>query len=275
MIQTNWDAPIRKVPLEYNGTKSNAWSVQREDIITTKTEDTTINGPVWNEVGVVSDNYLLIPNKKVVELANDVADNSGLQFEEDKIFYNGRQFMYSMVSKDTVGEVEVGDDVGLGIMFWNSYDGSTALSFRIYLQRLACLNGMVSKDIFKSYRFRHLHNSDSNYEAEILDTSKMINTSQDNVRYFINGLRQLGIRELDMDKLSFLRKKYLSKLPTSLFGNIMDKFLSYKYQKPTIYDLLNASTNVLWHKEKQTKADFDHNAYIVDNLIEYTNHYRP
>ena len=61
MIQTNWDAPIRKVPLEYNGTKSNAWSVQREDMITTKTEDTTIQGPVWNEVGVVSDNYLLIP----------------------------------------------------------------------------------------------------------------------------------------------------------------------------------------------------------------------
>ena len=76
MITSNWDSPIRKVPLEHNGVQSCAWSVQREDMITTKTEDTVITGPVWKEVGVVSDNYLLIPNKGVVALANDIADSS-------------------------------------------------------------------------------------------------------------------------------------------------------------------------------------------------------
>ena len=52
---------------------------------------------------------------------------------------------------------------------------------------------------------------------------------------------------------------------------IVDKLLTYRVQrKPNVYDLLNCSTNVLWHKKKSTKADFDHNAYIVDSLIKYS-----
>ena len=52
----SWYDPIRKVPLEYNGTKSNAWSVQREDLD---------NNSGWKEVGVVSNNYLLIFNNPI------------------------------------------------------------------------------------------------------------------------------------------------------------------------------------------------------------------
>ena len=71
-----WDASIRKVPLEYNGTKSNAWSVQREDWIEEDKGETIVNAPIWKEVGVVSDNYLLIPNTKVVKLAEDISATS-------------------------------------------------------------------------------------------------------------------------------------------------------------------------------------------------------
>ena len=256
-----WFDPIRKVPLEYNGTKSNAWSVQREDL-----DDNT----GWQEVGVVSNNYLLINNMDVEKLALDIADSSEYTWEKDKVFWNGRQFMYSMIAKDYTKEVSVGDDVSLGMMFWNSYDGSTALQFRLFLQRLICLNGMVSNDVFKSYRFKHDASSE-NYEKDIVEASKIISSSEDNVRYFINALRYLESDELDMEKLAAIRQEYLPDLPVSLFGNIMDKLLNYRPMgKPTTYDLLNSSTNVLWHKQKSTKADFDHNAYIVDSLIKYS-----
>ena len=50
----------------------------------------------------------------------------------------------------------------------------------------------------------------------------------------------------------------------------VDKLLDYKPMEVlTTYDLLNAGTNVTWHKTKQTKSDFDHNAYIVDGLVGY------
>ena len=60
--------------------------------------------------------------------------------------------MYSMVSKDASQNhnVKVDDDLGLGMMIWNSYDGSTALQFKLYIQRLACLNGMISNDVFNA-----------------------------------------------------------------------------------------------------------------------------
>ena len=50
----------------------------------------------------------------------------------------------------------------------------------------------------------------------------------------------------------------------------MDKTLNYRPLGPTIYDFMNSATNVLWHKEKSTKADYDHNAYIVDSLLKYS-----
>ena len=272
MIQSNWDAPIRKVPLsDNNGTKSCAWAVQREDYIEENTGETIINAPLWKEVGVVSNNYLLIPNKQVVELANDIADSSGLQWTEDKRFWNGRQFMYSLVAKNHIEEVSIGDDVALGMMFWNSYDGSTSLQFRLYLQRLVCLNGMVSNDVFKAHRFKH-SNASEGYEDEIIEASKIITTSEDRIRYFINALRYLSENEMDMENLALLREKYFPRIPTSLFGNIMDKLLNYRPNgKPTTYDFLNSATNLLWHKKKQTKSDYDHNAYLVDGLIRYAN----
>ena len=252
-----WFDPIRKVPLEYNGTKSNAWSVQREDLD---------NNTGWKEVGVVSNNYLLINNTDVEKLATSISELSEYDFIPDKIFWNGRQFMYSMIAKNYTKEVSVGDDVSLGMMFWNSYDGSTALQFRLFLQRLVCLNGMVSNDIFKSYRFKHDHTSEG-YEDEIIEASKIISSSEDSVRYFINGLRFLQETKMNMENLAELRVKYLPDLPVSLLGNIVDNVLNYDHT--TMYDFLNSGTNVLWHKKKSTKADFDHNAYIVDNMIKY------
>lgn len=260
----DWYSPIRKVPLEYMGVKSNAWSVQIEHL-TDKSE--------WQELGVVSDNYLLIDNTKVEELINDIAAASSYQWEKDKIFWNGKQFMYSMVSRDASKNhsVDVNDDLGLGMMIWNSYDGSTALQFKLYIQRLACLNGMISNDVFKSFRFKHDKNS-ANYEDEIMEAVKLIQGSDDKIRYVTKALRYMLHEPLDIDKLSLIRNDFLNKLPVSLFGNIVDKLLDYKPMEVlTTYDLLNAGTNVTWHKDKHTKSDFDHNAYIVDNLINYAN----
>lgn len=255
-----WDNPIRKVHLEYKGTKSNAWSVQIDQ-----------NNNEWNEVGIVSNNYLLIENKQVFDIANDIADNSGQDWETNKVYWDGRRFMYSMIAKDTTSEVSVGDDVALGMQFWNSYDGSTALQFRLFLCRLVCLNGMMSHDVFKSLRFKHDQSSEG-YEEQITEAIQIINGSQDQVRYITNALRKMDERELTFEELSMIRESYLNKLPTSLFGNIVDKLLTYRVQgKPNVYDLLNCSTNVLWHKKKSTKADFDHNAYVTDNLIKYIN----
>ena len=55
MKYNNPYAEIRKVPLDFQGIKSSAYSVQIQ------------NKQNWNEVGVVSSKYLLIPNDEVRE----------------------------------------------------------------------------------------------------------------------------------------------------------------------------------------------------------------
>ena len=56
-----------------------------------------------------------------------------------------------------------------------------------------------------------------------MEAVKMIQGSDDKVRYMINALRYLLKDELNVDTLKLIRKEYLDQLPVSLFGNIIDK----------------------------------------------------
>ena len=68
-------AEIRKVPLDYQGVQSSAYSVQAYD----KNSEKEILE--WNEVGTVSSNYLLVPNKDVRDMAIHIANESGMHFD--------------------------------------------------------------------------------------------------------------------------------------------------------------------------------------------------
>ena len=119
-------APIRKVPLDYNGIKSSAYSVQLEDWGKTGTgiDGKPEYGNKWQEKGVVGSNYMLLPNKEVKDAAEEVANASSVDFTHDKTFFDGRRFVYSLKSDRVVGDINKGDDLALGMQFWNSYDGS-------------------------------------------------------------------------------------------------------------------------------------------------------
>ena len=96
-------ADIRKVPLDYQGVQSSAYSVQTHDL---NKEDRL----EWKEVGTVSNNYLLVPNNDVVDMAVSIVDKSGIDFEEDKVYFDGKRFVISYIAKDNpLGEVVVGE----------------------------------------------------------------------------------------------------------------------------------------------------------------------
>ena len=167
-VQMNPYTEVRKVPLFYGGLQSNAFSVQ------------TMQEEKWKEVGNVSNNYLLVPNEEVKDMADDVITDTGLDWEPLKRFWDGKRYMDSYICKSETQAVKPGDDVGLGISFWNSYDGSTALSFRLFMVRLLCTNGMLSKHFFHTYRFKH-DKSNENYYEEITNISDIIRNSGDKV----------------------------------------------------------------------------------------------
>jgi len=257
-------APIRKVPLDYNGIQSSAFSVQME-----KVKEGEL--PKWNEVGVVGNKYLLIPNSEVKQLAHDIATESNLHWEPLKTFFDGRRYFNGMICRSQTSKVAEGDDVALGMGFWNSYDGSTALSFRLFLVRLVCTNGMVTKDFFSSYRFKHDSTSED-YQDEILGAANIINNSEEQVEVLMNKFRKMNEKEFNLDNLSMIRKN-LPAIPVTTWGKIVDQYLR-KHQNTEIQDsnntywtFYNACTDILWHDKKPTVASFNHNAYITDQLL--------
>ena len=252
--------PIRKVPLDYNGIGSSAYAVQMQ-------HDTE-----WKEAGVVGNSYMLLPNEEVKNAAHQVAEECKIDFVHDKTFFNGRNFVYSMKSQHVAGEVKAGDDVALGMQFWNSYDGSKAFGFAMMLYRLICTNGMMSKDHFNTYRFKHEPKSEDwgeNLEQVVSNINNLVGGKDMKGRAKLNdliaNLRKLDGLDVTTKKLGEIRHNHLQEIPVSLWGQIVDRF-THNVDHYSGWDLLNASTDLLWHKENPTITTYGQNAVIVDGL---------
>ena len=254
--------PIRKVPLDYNGIGSSAYAVQMQH------PETGERLSEWKEAGVVGNSYMLLPNEEVKNAAHQVAEECKIDFVHDKTFFNGRNFVYSMKSNHVAGEVKAGDDVALGMQFWNSYDGSKAFGFAMMLYRLVCTNGMMSKDHFNTYRFKHEPKSEDwseNLEQVVTNINNLANGTYQ-LEDFIKNLRVLSNTEVTMDVLGDIRHNYLREIPVGIWGQILDRFTYTSTEDHTGWDLLNASTDLLWHKENPTVTTYGQNATIVDGL---------
>ena len=259
---------IRKVPLDFNGIKSAAYAVQRWDDDKNK----------WKEAGVVGQNYMLLENQEVKDIAEDITEKSDVNFELDKEFFNGKNFMLSYKAKDTLEtkenliEREIGD-LNLGIQFWNSYDGSRSFGFSLMLYRLVCLNGMMSKQFLNNHRFRHAPGSED-WDDQLIKMVDSINYGQDGnnigLNKMVKGIALLNDYRVSSKNLGKIRHNYLKDIPTGTWGEITDSFLDPEgeYHADTNgWGLLNSATDILWHKEKPTLASYNHNAIITDGLI--------
>tara|TARA_Y100000004_G_scaffold136040_1_gene153992 strand:- start:5768 stop:6568 length:801 start_codon:yes stop_codon:yes gene_type:complete len=256
---------IRKVPLDFQGIKSSAYAVQRRD---TDKE----GGLTWKECGVVGSNYLLVPNEEVRDMALEIATKSKLDWSAMKTFFDGKRYIHFMQSKTNTTEIAEGDDVALGMGFWNSYDGSTALQFRTFLVRLLCTNGMITKDFMNLMRFKHNKTSEG-YEDEIINAAKIVDNCGNDVHEVTSRMRKMVETPINLNELATLRNTYLSDLPVTLWGKISSHFLEKErekiyYKDTTYWDFYNACTDILWHEKKPTMASFEHNQKITDNLLQ-------
>ena len=255
---------IRKVPLDYQGITSSAYAVQRRD----EDRDGALK---WKECGVVGSNYLLVPNSEVRDLANEIATESKHEWEPMKTFFDGKRYIHFMQCKTETTEITQGDDVALGMGFWNSYDGSTALQFRTFLVRLLCTNGMITKDFMNLMRFKH-NNKSEGYEEQIINAAKVVDNCGEDIETVANRMRSMVETPVDLNEIANMRNTHLSHIPVTLWGKISSHFLNKDSDKildgdVNMWDFYNACTDILWHEEKPTMASFEHNQVITDKLL--------
>jgi hypothetical protein len=70
---------------------------------------------IWEEIGVVSPNYLLVHNSKVKDTLDAIAQRSNItDWKERKLFFDGRRYIYAIttdtVQAEVVREIVSGSD---------------------------------------------------------------------------------------------------------------------------------------------------------------------
>ena len=220
--------------------------------------------------GNVSSDYLLVNNRDLVDICvNQVLDQSSIPFEHHKRFFNNKGQFRDIYYADGTIEArvpEVGDIIRLVAEIQNSYNGTTRAGIRFYFERLDCKNGMTSNIFGFGYTFKHSLGN-INWEEQILKATTLLRTqSEYKIQQFAQACGKLQ-KPIDNPDITLIREKYLNKLPMQQFGQLMDKY--YTDKDYTAWGLLNAGTNVLWHANKLTNANFSKNTMVVDGMLQY------
>ena len=252
-------APIEKRSLfAADAMRSRAFTVRLEDAAQTSG---------WREVGVVSADYLLVPNREVVSMAADVVSASGLPFAEERVHFDGKRFAYALAAKaHPLVDVQVGDSVGLGLLFENSYDGSKKLSASLFAYRLACANGMLVPSLFRRVTFKH-NRANEGWGEDVQRALAMLASAPAGLERFATAGRALSSMRVTASRLREVRERVVPKLPVTVWGRVVDRFLLHEDLDG--WGLLNAATNVLWHDEKATASTLSWNEYASTGLVEY------
>lgn len=265
-------APIRK-----DASKTSAGNITGYGI---ELEVAGENGMEWDLVGTVSPEYLLIPNADIKRIGDDICRESGLDWKEDRVIFNGSQFVRTMVVENTNfrqamkpgSHTKPEDDVfRFGLLQRNSYNGSTAASIQLYIERLVCVNGLVSTSYFASHRFRHTIGND-NWEEEMEKALSIIKYAPETLEDFIISMETLRSQKMTDDLLRTVRTGLVPQLPVTKWGEVMDRYLTE--EEDTLYGFLNAATNVLWHKESATVSNLSHNDHVVTSLLDWAHSHR-
>ena len=219
------------------------------------------------EAGIVGDNYLLVKNREVSDVCTEIRNESGMNWEHDRIFFDGKRFRNVYKTRQFSKELSNGDVAFLMFTEMNSYDGSTKAGFRIDFMILVCQNGMVSPKYGWDSRFRHSLGN-VNWQEQIRAGALALTGQRKDIKMeqFAEACNTLH-NPLDMSKLASIRQNHIHKLPNLRYGEIMTKY--HDEDGSSIWDLMQAGTSTLWHRDKMTNADFNNNALFVDGLLDF------
>ena len=223
----------------------------------------------WRDMGTVSENYLLLTNAEVRQVALEIAEESGHPFKESRIFWDGARFAHIIDFTEVVEEVEGEDKVGLSLIIRTSYDRSWRYEAALMGKRFLCDNGALSGEFFARVSFKHMQsaNTDSEPWEEIVKQGLgIINQAGENLYLFVEALRRLKRSSMSDSHLRAVWQA-LPRLGDSIKGKIMSRYV--EREESTLYGLFNAGTNVLWHNNKLTAADFANNDVFTSALITY------
>lgn len=124
-------------------------------------------------LGLVSDSYEVVTHKQSLEPHLERFASEGWKINRVTVERTGAKAWVELHNAIETREVKVGDAVGLRLLIWNSYDGTTGVGTAASHYVTWCLNGAVSLERIFSHAVRHTggayerveKNADRSYDA--------------------------------------------------------------------------------------------------------------
>jgi hypothetical protein len=217
-------------------------------------------------VGNVSPNYLLLTNEQVRDLALEIAGEAGMAHQESRIFWDGARFLHVVDFVEEAVEVTDGDPVGLSLVTRSSYDKSWRFEMALMGKRFVCDNGVVSGEFFARVGFKHMERQETAWQDVVRQAMAVIQDAPGSLSRFVAGLRALRRSPMTDELLRHVWRLHPS-IGDGIKGQIMSRYV--EHEEPTLFGFLNAGTNVFWHREKMTAADFANNDVFSTALLDY------
>ena len=223
----------------------------------------------YTHVGNVSQNYLLLSNEEVRDLAVEIAFQSGIPFKESRIFWDGARFCHIIDFLETEA-VEPGDEIGLSLITRSSYDKSWRYECALMGTRFVCDNGAISGEFFARVSFKHTTSGsdpkDDSWRDIVRQGMSVIDHAPHDLSRYVQALRQLkGARMTDGRLRDVWRA--MPAIGDSVKGQILSRYVDH--EEPTLYGLFQAATWLFTHREKLTAADFANNDAATTAMLRY------
>lgn len=243
--------PVIEVPAVF--TNNNMWTKNTGHKFIVR-EDTK------EVLSCMTDEYKMVSNYEVIEEVAPIMKKSKAQFREAQIFGNGSRTKWTWHFPDIKVKVGKDDVLNPEINIWNSYDGSTELSFTAGAYRIVCSNGLIIGTIIDRKRNRHsVYNTNLNKISEqINDTVNKCNT------VFADSFTQLietAVKPTSVPRI-------VKELPQQA----IEPFVRYcgRTDIKNYWDLLNAFTWVTTHalnRKHESTHKLENRVYPIINKL--------
>jgi hypothetical protein len=203
-------------------------------------------------LGIVGEDYCATDPKEFIETQFEFARSVG-----GKVVRAGwvgrRAKAFSIVKMDTI-ELPCGakakDPINVFIYSYDSWDGGSPRTSTLFLERTACLNGMMTRELSTSLRVSHTKNADERFELKLKPFLAEIETKVDEARVKFAELIKAKMGTAEMEK--FLERLLPGKgaQTESKRKELLELFQHGVGNKgATRWDALNAVTEYVTHKQ--------------------------
>jgi hypothetical protein len=199
---------------------------------------------------IMGKDYNLVPNQRVRDTVDNILSRTHATyggFENLKTYFDGKRYADYFVSKNPIAEVSGGSgrqDLKLGVLAWNAYDGSRKIGFEIFALNPFCLNQYHERNRLGYFALRHDH-EDAN-QFDVGDGIEQVERGVQNLIDFAPLIER--VRKTPITPEIILQAKHtIVSFPQTKWGDVLDALYADP-DKANAFGLYQALTSVASHR---------------------------